>query len=47
MNSTFGPTGWISCTYFGKMTENLEGIAAQCRLIRTEGAKVVEIGRLA
>ncbi len=44
---TFGPTGWISCTYFGKMTENLDGIADQCRLIRTEGAKVVEIGRVA
>jgi hypothetical protein len=43
---TFGPTGWIPCTYFGKMTENLEGVAEQCRLIRMEGAKAVEIGRL-
>jgi hypothetical protein len=42
---TFGPTGWISCTYFGRMTENLDEFAAQCRLIRLEGAKVVEIGR--
>ncbi|WP_174802163.1 DUF3830 family protein [Martelella limonii] len=44
---TFGPTGWIPCTYFGKMTENLDAVAAQCKLIRTEGAKTVEIGRLA
>jgi len=44
---TFGPTGWISCTYFGKMNHNLEGIAKQCRLIRQEGAKLVEIGRVA
>jgi hypothetical protein len=44
---TFGPTGWIPCTYFGKMTENLDGIAEQCRLIRKEGQKIVEIGRLA
>jgi hypothetical protein len=43
---TFGPTGWISCTYFGRMTENLENVAKQCRLIRTEGAKTVELGRL-
>lgn len=43
---TFGPTGWIPCTYFGKMTENLDGIAEQCRLIRKEGQKIVEIGRL-
>ena len=44
---TFGPTGWIPCTYFGKMTENLDGIAEQCRLIRKEGQKIVEIGRVA
>lgn len=44
---TFGPTGWIPCTYFGKMTENLDGIAEHCRLIRKEGQKIVEIGRLA
>lgn len=44
---TFGPTGWIPCTYFGKMTQNLEGVAEQCRLIRKEGQKIVEIGRLA
>lgn len=43
---TFGPTGWIPCTYFGKMTEGLDAIAEQCRLIRQEGAKWVEIGRL-
>lgn len=43
---TFGPTGWIPCTYFGRMTENLDAVADQCRLIRTEGAKLVELGRL-
>jgi len=43
---TFGPTGWIPCTYFGKMNHNLENIAKQCRLIRQEGAKLVEIGRV-
>tara|TARA_B100000378_G_scaffold140884_1_gene113814 strand:- start:109 stop:585 length:477 start_codon:yes stop_codon:yes gene_type:complete len=44
---TFGPTGWISCTYIGKMTENLDAVAEQCRRIRIEGAKRVEVGRLA
>ncbi|WP_307427775.1 DUF3830 family protein [Labrys monachus] len=44
---TFGPTGWIPCTYFGRMTEGLEAVAEQCRLIRREGVKTVEIGRLA
>ena len=44
---TFGPTGWIPCTYFAKMTENLDAIAEQCRLIRREGVKWVELGRLA
>ena len=43
---TFGPTGWIPCTYWGKMTEGLDEIAKQCRLIRREGVKTVEIGRL-
>ena len=43
---TFGPTGWIPCTYIGKMTENLDAVAEQCRLIRIEGAKTVELGRL-
>ncbi len=42
---TFGPTGWIPCNYFGKITEGLEGIAEQSRLIRREGVKMVEIGR--
>jgi len=42
---TFGPTGWIPCTYFGRMTEKLDEIAEQCRLIRHEGKKWVEIGR--
>lgn len=44
---TFGPTGWIPCTYFARMTENLDAIAAQCRLIRLEGVKTVELGRVA
>lgn len=42
---TFGPTGWIPCTYFGKMNEGLEAVAEQCRLIRIDGIKTVEIGR--
>lgn len=44
---TFGPTGWIPCTYFGRMTEGLEAVAAECRRIRVEGIKMVEMGRLA
>ncbi len=43
---TFGPTGWIPVTYFAKMTEGLEAIADQCRLIRKEGIKTIEMGRL-
>lgn len=43
---TFGPTGWIPCNYFGRVTEGLEEIAACCRSIRREGVKMVEIGRL-
>lgn len=43
---TFGPTGWIPCTYFARMTEGLEAIAEQCRLIRREGVKMVELGRM-
>jgi hypothetical protein len=43
---TFGPTGWISCTYWARMTEGLDAVAAQCRLIRREGIKMVEMGRL-
>lgn len=42
---TFGPTGWIPVTFFARMTEGLEAIAGQCRLIRREGIKTVEIGR--
>ena len=42
---TFGPTGWIPCTYFGRMTKGLAAIAEQCRSIRLDGAKLVEIGR--
>ncbi len=43
---TFGPTGWIPCTYFGKMNQGLDAVAEQCRLIRIEGIKTVEIGRV-
>ena len=43
---TFGPTGWIAVNYFGRITEGLEQIAEQCRLIRIEGIKTVEYGRL-
>ena len=42
---TFGPTGWIPCTCFGRVTEGLDALAEQCRLIRKEGIKTVEIGR--
>ena len=38
---TFGPTGWIPCTYFGRMTEGLDEIAAQCALIRKESYNFV------
>lgn len=44
---TFGPTGWIPCTFFGRMTEGLDAVAAQCRRIRTEGAKTIELGHIA
>ncbi|MDT0682464.1 DUF3830 family protein [Roseicyclus sp. F158] len=43
---TFGPTGWISCSYFGRMTEGLDAVAEQCKAIRKDGIKTVEIGRL-
>lgn len=43
---TFGPTGWIPCTYFGRMNEGLEAVAEECRRIRIEGIKTVELGRL-
>lgn len=43
---TFGPTGWISCTYFGRMNEGLEAVAEECARIRKEGIKTVELGRL-
>ena len=42
---TFGPTGWIPCNYFGKITKGLDEFAAQCARIRREGVKRVEIGR--
>lgn len=42
---TFGPTGWIPCNYFGKITKGLDAFAAQCARIRREGLKRVEIGR--
>lgn len=43
---TFGPTGWIPCTYWARMTEGLDAIADQCRLIRRHGVQTVELGRL-
>lgn len=43
---TMGPTGWIACSYIGKMAHGLPEIAEQCRKIRIEGIKTVEIGRL-
>ncbi|MEZ5667292.1 MAG: DUF3830 family protein [Alphaproteobacteria bacterium] len=41
----FGPLGWTPCTIFGCMTEGLDAFAAACGKTRTEGVKVVEIGR--
>jgi hypothetical protein len=43
---TFGPTGWIACNYFGRLSKGLDAIAEQCRLTRIEGIKTVEYGRL-
>jgi hypothetical protein len=42
----FGPLGWTPCNIFGRMVEGLEAFAAACRLIRLEGIKTVEVGRL-
>lgn len=42
----FGPTGWIPCTFFGRMSDGLAAVAEQCALIRRDGIKTVEIGRL-
>lgn len=44
---TFGPLGWTPVNIFACMTENLEAFAQECRAIRVEGAKLVEIGRVA
>ena len=42
----FGPLGWTPCTIWGRMTDNLDGVANACRSIRVEGLKTVELGRL-
>jgi Protein of unknown function (DUF3830) len=42
---TFGPLGWTPVNIFGKMTENLDAFARECRDIRLTGAKQLEIGR--
>ncbi|MBC7157929.1 MAG: DUF3830 family protein [Rhodobacteraceae bacterium] len=42
---TFGPTGWIPCNYFGKITSGLDEVATMARRVRREGVKTIEIGR--
>jgi hypothetical protein len=42
---TFGPLGWTPVNIFGRITENLEGLAAECRDMRYSGAKQIELGR--
>jgi hypothetical protein len=42
----FGPLGWTPCNIFGRMVEGLDAFAGACRLIRLEGVKTVEIGRV-
>jgi hypothetical protein len=43
----FGPLGWTPCNIFGRVTENLDGFQKECGKIRWEGAREVELGRLA
>lgn len=43
---TFGPLGWTPVNIFGTITENLAGFQEQCRRIRWEGVKTVELGRV-
>jgi hypothetical protein len=42
----FGPLGWTPCNIFGRMVEGLDAFAAECRKIRLEGVKTVELSRL-
>jgi len=42
---TFGPLGWTPVNIFGRMTDNLDAFARECRDIRMSGAKLLEIGR--
>lgn len=43
---TAGPTGWTAPNFFARVTENLDGVAEQCRIIRRKGERMVEFGRL-
>ena len=40
-----GPLGWTPCNLFGRITEGLDAFAEACGRTRTEGIKIVEIGR--
>lgn len=42
----FGPLGWTPCNIFGRIAEDLDGFAAACRRLRTEGMKTVVLARL-
>ncbi|MEQ9812548.1 MAG: DUF3830 family protein [Azospirillaceae bacterium] len=41
----FGPLGWTPVNVWASVTDNLEGFQEECRKIRWEGVKTVEIGR--
>ncbi len=41
-----GPLGWTPCNIFGRVTQGLDAFADACRSTRTEGIKVIEVGRL-
>lgn len=41
----FGPLGWTPCNIFGRVTDGLAAFQDECRKIRWEGAKTVELGR--
>ena len=41
-----GPLGWTPCNMFGKITEGLAEFAEACGTTRTEGLKMLEIGRI-
>lgn len=44
---TFGPLGWTPVNIFGSICENLAGFAQECAMMRTNGSKLIEIGRYA